>query len=138
MDWTEFLKEFLRQEFLKYILKNPVFFKSNILVQTADLYSGSSVFWLSSSIIFNYLLYQEPTERNWKKKKKRCQLRRPQKFPMSSKKKKKIATDFQLCREIQTPGSLPLNRQANMMSAAVNAASLPWLLNVKNNMDGID
>lgn len=134
MDWTEFLKEFLRQEFLKYILKNPVFFKSNILVQTADLYSGSSVFWLSSSIIFNYLLYQEPTERNWKKKKKDVN----SKIPYEFQKKKKIATDFQLCREIQTPGSLPLNRQANMMSAAVNAASLPWLLNVKNNMDGID
>ena len=41
------------------------------------------------------------------------------------KKKKKKATDFQLCREIQTPGSLPLNRRTNMMSAAVNVASLP-------------
>ena len=39
--------------------------------------------------------------------------------------KKKKATDFQLCREIQTPGSLPLNRRTNMMSAAVNVASLP-------------
>ena len=60
------------------------------------------------------------------------------KIPYEFLKKKKIATDFQLCREIQTPGSLPLNRQTNMMSAAVNVASLPWLLNVKNNMDGID
>ena len=136
MDWTEFLKEFLRQEFLKYIFKNPVFFKSNILVQTADLYSGSSVFWLSSSIIFNYLLYQEPTERNWGKKKDVNS--GDHKNSLWVPKKKKIATDFQLCREIQTPGSLPLNRQTNMMSAAVNVASLPWLLNVKNNMDGID
>lgn len=109
---------------MKYILKNPVFFKSNILVQTVDLYSGSSVFWLSSSIIFNYLLSQEPTERNWGKKKK-MSTQETTKIPYEFQKKKKIATDFQLCREIQTPGSLPLNRQANMMSAAVNAASLP-------------
>lgn len=86
--------------------------------------------------VFNYTSDQETTVRTWNKR----SMPKAQETPYSLNGLGDGATNraTDLHGETQTPGSLPLNQQTSTMNVAVDMAILPWLLNVKNNMDRID
>lgn len=113
-------EHFSDKKFLNVFLKT-VFFNSRSSVQTADLYSGSSVFYYFSQpfLITFHTKNQQP--RTEKKSQELSRLQGFHRVPGAG----ENATDLHLCRETPVPGSLPLNRHSRVRSAGINMAILP-------------